>query len=192
MVEQREGTTVVLQDDIEHEDFVRVAKNHLGLIPYKTYSFSKENEVFEDVWITPDQLNVVHFIDNPNLHCRYLWVRGSEMPRLISQIYGLLPYLFLEDLISDFNEADNHHEAVDAILKIPAACPNYDPAAFGAFEFCIQDPRTSVRKATIQAIAHRMWPESRPLLEKLIEIEPVKKVRDYAQSVLNKYQSQPV
>jgi hypothetical protein len=192
MSQQREGVTLVLQDDINHEYFVLVAQKHLGLIPFETFSFSEENEVFEDVWINPERTSAVHFIDNPLLRCRYLWVRGSETPQLMTKIYRLLPYLLLEDLTRHLDEAYDHHEATAAMLKVGAAFPNFDPQAFQVFELGLKSSSTSLREATIQAIAFRMWPESRQLLEKVIKTDSVKKVRNYAQTVLDNYQTQAV
>jgi hypothetical protein len=190
MGQQREGETLVLQDHVDHKNFVGVAQKHLGLIPFETFPLSEDNEIFEDVWINPERTSAVHFIDDPTMGCRHLWVRGTETPQLMSKIYGLLPYLLLEDLTSDLAEADNHHEAVAAMLKIGVNCPTFNPTAFKAFELGLKDSRTSVRNAAIQAIAYSFWPESRLLLEKAIQTESVVKVRDYAQSVLEKYQTQ--
>jgi hypothetical protein len=192
MSQQREGVTLVLEDYLTHEDFMRVAQNFLGLIPFETFPFSEENEIFEDVWINPERTSAVHFIDNPLLRCRYLWVRGSETPQLMTKIYGLLQFLQLEDLTAELDEADNHHESAAAMLKVGAAFPNFDPQAFQVFELGLKSSSTSLREAVIQAIDFWMWPESRQLLEKVIETDSVKKVRHYAQTVLDKYQTQAV
>jgi hypothetical protein len=181
----QEGEILVLQEHVNHHDFVRVAEERLDLLQYKTHQGDGEKKSFEDVWITSDQANAVHYLDNPLMNCRYLWIRSPQTPDLLSKIYGLLPYYDSEDLLESLADADNHNEAVDAVLRLGVGFTNFDPHAFEAFETCLEHPSASLRRATIQAIAYRSWSECEPLLERVIQTDTDEKVRQFAQKILD-------
>jgi hypothetical protein len=189
----QEGEILVLQEHVSHHDFVRVTEERLDLLQYKTYQGDGDKKSFEDVWITSDQANAVHYLDNPLMNCRYLWIRGPQTPNLLSRIYGLLPFYDSEDLLESLADADNHNEAVDAVLRIGVGFTQFNTQAFKAFEACLENPSVSLRRATIQAIAYRSWPECEPLLIKLLQTDTEEKVRIFAQEILNsEYQFQSV
>jgi hypothetical protein len=189
----QEGEILVFHkdDNVGYEDFLDSAQNYLGLVHYETRQATEERKIFEDVWLTSDRASAVHFLDNQYMDCQYLWVRGPQTNELVSRIYGLLPTQEVEGILEDLVSAHNLEEGVSAILKLGVACPNYDPQVFRAFELCLQEPPTeepSFRRATIQAIAYRMWPENRPLLERVIRTDEDEDVRQFAQSILEEYQ----
>jgi hypothetical protein len=189
----QEGEILVFHkdDNVDHERFVRVAQEFLELVHYETRPPAEDRKIFEDVWITPDSTNAIHFLDNSYMDCQYLWVRGPRTPEFVSKLYRLIPTDTTEDILEELSGAHNLEEGVSAVLKLGVACPNYDSQVFRAFELCLQEPPTeepSFRRATIQAIAYRMWPENRPLLERVIRTDEDEGVRQFAQSILEEYQ----
>jgi hypothetical protein len=187
----QEGEILVFHKDynVDHERFVRVAQNYLSLVHHITRPATEERKIFEDVWITPDRANAIHFVDNHYLDCQYLWVRGSQTPELVSKIYGYLPTQEVEEILDELACAHNHEEGVSAVFKLGAACPEYDPQVFMAFETCLEHPGDPLfRKATVQAIGYQMWPECRPLIEKVVRTDEDERVRQFAQGILEEYQ----
>jgi hypothetical protein len=181
---------LILQEHITYDYFLSVVEENLNLIRYKTYPSSEERAIFEDVWITPDKANAVHFLDDEYMGCRHLWVRGPQTPEIMSKVYGLLPFYDSEDLIEALSEADDHNEAVSAMLKVGVGFLTFDSQAFRAFEVCLDHPSALLRRATIQSIAYRLWPECQTLLEKVVKHDSDEKIREFAQRILKEYQVQ--
>jgi hypothetical protein len=175
---------LVLEEDIGYEDFVAVAQDQ-GWIKYKTYFRDENNRRFEEVWATEDKANAIHYIDDPISGTRFLWVRGPKISELLFEIVGRLPAYEPEELIEMAIEASEYDEAVDALFRIGVGFPNFDPKAFAVFEIYLRQPSPLLRKATVQAIAYRLWPESIKLIEKVVQEEPDEGVRQFAESILN-------
>jgi hypothetical protein len=192
----QEGEILVFHKDynVGHEDFVRVSQSYLGLVHHETLLATEEKKMFEDVWFTPDGSSAVSFVDDHYMDCQYLWVRGSQTPELVSKIYGYLPSQEAEEILEDLAAAHNDEEGISAILKLGVACLTCerDPRLIRAFEFCLEEPPTpnpGFRRATIQAIAYSMWPENRPVLERVAQNDPDEGVREFAQRIVNEYRT---
>jgi hypothetical protein len=191
----QEGEILVFHkdDNVDHERFVRVAQKYLGLVHHETLLATAEKKMFEDVWFTSDSSSAVSFVDDHYMDCQYLWVRGSQTPELVSQIYGLFSPQEAEEILEDLAAAHNDEEGISAILKLGVASLTceHDPRLIRAFEFCLEEPPTpnpAFRRATIQAIAYSMWPENQPLLERVAQNDPDEGVRQFAQRIVNEYQ----
>jgi hypothetical protein len=182
-----EGEILVLEEDIDYDDFVGVADGQ-GWIKYKTYPGDGKKERFEEVWATEDKANAIHYIDDPISGTRFIWVRGPRIRELLFEIDRRLPAYEPEELIEMAAEASDHNEAVQALFRIAVGFPNFDPKALRVFEAYLKHPTPLVREATVQAIAYRLWSEGIKLLEKVVQEDPDEGVRQFAQSILDQVQ----
>lgn len=179
-----QGEFLVLHEDITHDYFVKVAEGQ-DWIKYKTYPGDGRKERFEEVWTTQNKANAIHYIDDPISGTCFLWVRGSQLRELLFEIDGRIPAYEPEELIEMLVEADEHDEIVDALFRIAVGFPNFDVRVFHIFENYLIHPSHLMRKATIQAIAYRLWPESIELLKKVVQEDFDESVRQFAQSIIN-------
>ncbi|MTJ51922.1 hypothetical protein FJR38_04160 [Anabaena sp. UHCC 0253] len=181
---QFEGEILVLEEDINYDDFLGVAQKQ-GWIKYKTYLPDEKNKRFEEVWATPDKANAIHYIDDSISGTRFLWVRGPEIRQLLFEIVRRLPAYEPEELIEMASTATEHDEVVDVLFRIAVGFPNFDPQVFRVFETYLKHPTPLLREATVQAIAYRLWPESVKLIEKVVQEDTDEDVQQFAQSILN-------
>ena len=184
-----EERILVLEEDIDHDEFVRVA-NKLGWVNQKTHQGDGIKNAFQDIWSTPDKTKAIYFIDDPLTGTHFLCVRGSYLRELLFEIYGRFPAYEQEELFQMAAEAEEHDEAVQAVLRIAVGFPNYDPRAVKVFEAYLTAPSPLLRKATIQAIAYRMWDENIKLLEKTAREDSDESVKQFAQRALDEFKQQ--
>ncbi|MBD2766516.1 HEAT repeat domain-containing protein [Hymenobacter sp. BT664] len=178
------GEILVLEEDIGYEDFIKVAQGQ-GWIKHKTYFPDENSRRFEEVWATEDKANAIHYIDDSISGTCFLWVRGPKINELLFEIVRRLPAYEPEELIEMASAASEHDEMVSALFRIGVGFPNFDSKAFRVFEAYLTAPTPLLRKATVQAIAYRMWPESTKLLEKVVQEDHDEGVRQFAESILN-------
>lgn len=178
-----EGKFIVLEEDISHEDFLELAEAQ-GWNHYRTYRPEIEKDRFEEIWLTPDEKNAIHFIDDPITGTRHIWARGSNLKEILFKIQRWLPAYEPEELIQMAVEADKPDEAIDALFRIAVAFPNFNEAAMGIFKQYLSHPSKLIRKATVQAIVYRAWPEEISLLEKVADEDVDEEVREFAKILL--------
>ena len=56
------------------------------------------------------------------------------------------------------------------------------------FERYLNSSNSEIRRGAIRAISFQLWPESTPLLEKVIQEDPEEDLRAYAQEILEQIQ----
>ncbi len=184
-----EGSVLVLEEYIGYEDFLRVATEK-GWIKYKTYEGDGETTTFEEVWTTTERDSAIHYIKDHVVITEFIWIRGTKVEELQFEIARRLPSYPDDELIEMAVNAEDHDAAVDAIFKIAVGFPRFDANAMQVFEVYLTSSDTILRKATVQAIAYRLWTESLPLLEKVAQEDSDSDVRQFAQTILNQAQNQ--
>lgn len=183
-MDQTQGEYLVLYSDLGREDFVRVAEGR-GWIKEKTREGDGDKVSYQEIWTTPDRTGVVNYVDDPLSGTRFLWLHGAGMDQILREIAARLPCYDQEDLLDLAAQPEDHDEAVQAVMRIAVGFPRFDPRALRVFEIYLQHPSPLLRRATIQAIAYRRWPEGLPLLEKVAQEDPDEAVRAFARRVLD-------
>jgi hypothetical protein len=178
-----EGEVMVLEEDIFHSDFVKFALEQ-GWIKEATQLGDEERVSFQEIWRTPDMKNIINYVDDPLTITRYLWIRGPKLKRLLFELCCRLPAYEPEEILQKAAEAEDHDEAVAAVLRVAAGFPRFEPDALHIFEAYLDSPSPALRKATIQAIAYRLWSETYPLLKKVSQEDTDEDVRRFAKSIL--------
>lgn len=179
-----EGIFLVLPDHIGHDEFLRVAQDQ-GWIKQQTRDGDGERISHQEIWTTLDNANAINYVDDPLTLTRHIWVRGSQLQDILTHIWKRLPAYEPEELLEMANKAEDHDEAIQAVFRIAVAFPNFNPDAFKVFESYLKNPDALLRKATIQAIAYRLWSESVEMLESIVQNDSDEGVRQFAQSILN-------
>lgn len=180
---EESGIYLVLEDYVGCQDFVDVARLK-GWEKYKSYPGDGKLNSFEEVWTTANKSNAIHYIDDPVTLTRHLWVRGKQVDEVLFQLRGL-PCYEADELLRAAVEAEGHDDMVRSLFRVAVAFPKYDRDAYRIFSAYLAHPDAMLRKASVQAIGYRMWPEARGLLEDLVLTEPVKELREFAQVVLD-------
>lgn len=183
-MEHPEGEIMVLEDHVTHEFFVRVAKGQ-GWQLRQTEPGDGERVPFQEAWTTADGKGVINYIDDPTLLSRQIWIRGPRLDELHFELSRRLPAWEPDELLEHAAEATDHDDGVRAILQLAAGFLRPDPAVVEAFAEYLQAPHPLLRKATLQAIAYRMWPEAVGLLEDAARSDADPDVRAFAQNLLD-------
>jgi hypothetical protein len=179
-----EGEFLVLREETTHENFAIVAKK-LGWLKSETYLGDSKKEPFEEIWTTTDQTSSIHYVDEPTMGTRYLWVRGRQLSEIIFDIYRQIPAYEPDELIESAIAAKEHNEVVDSLFRIAVGFANYDRDAFRVFEAYLTDANALLREATVQALAFRLWPQSIERLKKVATEDSSENVRQFAQTIVN-------
>ena len=113
-----------------------------------------------------------------------VFLPSPKIKKILHDLCCRLPAYEPEELLENAAEAEDHDEAVEAVLKVAAAFPRFDSGALRVFITYLKSPYPTIRKATLQAIAYRLWPETSPLLETVVQEDPDEDVRDFARTIL--------
>lgn len=178
------GVFLVLHDFVKHEDFLTLANKQ----SWKLLRISPgdgSTTAHDEVWLTSDERNAIHWIDDPTVGLRFVWVSGPDLGKLLFHIGRRLPAYEDGELIEAAYEPMTHDESVDALFRIAVAFPNYVPEAHQVYTAYFEHPDPLIRKATVQAIAYRLWDESVDLLEKFATEDLDEDVRAFARDILN-------
>ncbi|MGG6297052.1 HEAT repeat domain-containing protein [Leptolyngbya sp. AN02str] len=183
MVKKIDGEFFVLEEDISYQEFVHLAQEQ-GWVKQLTHHGDGKKEAFQEIWTTHDRKNVINYVDDPLTFTRFLWIRGSNLHPLLFEVSRRLPAYEPDDLLQMAIDAQNEQEAIGALLKIAVGFPDFDDSAFNIFRVYLTHPSPIVRKATVQAIAYRLWDESINLLEQVSKSDPEKDIREFVQLIL--------
>lgn len=184
MTDPSEGRYLVLHSYLGHEDFLRVARRE-GWSLEKTYPSEGERDPFEEVWVDKRGLRAIHYIDDPISSTRHLWIRGPELDDLLFTVVRLLPIYPPEELVAEASEGLPADEAIDVLLRLAVTFPSYDADVFKVYSDYLAHPLAVVRKAAVQALGYRGWPQGVELLGEHAKVEPDPAVREYAQRVFD-------
>jgi hypothetical protein len=179
-----QGEFLVLEEHITYEDFVCVAKQ-LSWLKQETIEGDREKEAFQEIWKTPDLANIINYVDDPLTLTRFIWIRGADIEKPLFEICRRLPAYEPEELLEKASEAKTINEGVEAVLRLAVAFPHFDPDVLEIFEKFLDATNANLRKATIQAMAYRLWAESIPLLVQVSMADPDEEVKEFARRVLS-------
>ena len=191
LIEQRrEGTFLVLHEDITYESFFKAMEEE-GFIKVETIPSDGETTPFQDIWLNPEQTHRVYFIHDPIVDTNYIRVCGKFDIKLIGKLgswfpsYGEGETLEIADLALKENEED---EAARAIFDVAVKFYVCDHAPIMMFERYLNSSNPEIRRGAIRAISFQLWTDCARLLEKVIQEDPEEDIRAYAQEVLEQVQ----
>ncbi|MBV6622389.1 MAG: HEAT repeat domain-containing protein [Rivularia sp. (in: Bacteria)] len=183
IINQVEGIFLVLPDHIGREYFVNVMEQ-LNWFVQQIHEGDGIKKAYQEIWTTEDRANAINYVEDPLTMTHFLWLRGSNIHDLLPEIWGRIPAYESEELLEMAVEAEEHDDAVRAVLRIAVGFPNFDSDALSIFEQYLTSTSPLLRKATIQAIAYRLWTETAPLLEKVSQEDSDEDVKSFAQNIL--------
>ena len=189
MSKKIKGKIMVLHEDIDHDYFVRVLEEE-NFTRIKEVQGDGKFKPYYDAWMTPDKKNSIYFIKDVITGGPYLWIEGNYNYNLMCNLCGWFPFYQEDSMIREAVEAEEHDEAVNAILRVGLGFIDYDPRAVKLFEAYLTAPSPLLRKATVQALAYRMWDENIKLLEKTAREDSDESVKQFAQRALDEFKQQ--
>ena len=201
MSQKREGEFYVLEDEEynsridEHQKFVETMQKH-EFTNIKTLKGNRFSIPFQDIWANPEQTHQVYFVYDPIVNTNYVRIlrqsdQSNNEPKSISQLSSWFIIRERGELCREADEAikeNDEYIASQAILNIAITYYRHHPAAMMMFERYLKSPSVKVRLATIRAIGFQLWEECIPLLEKVIQEDSHRAVRNYAKEILRQIQ----
>lgn len=198
MSQKREGEFFVLEDEEydsrieEHQEFVETMQRH-EFTNIKTLKGNRFSIPFQDIWTNPEQTHQVYFVYDPILNTNYIRINGSSdnEPKSISELGGWFTYIHyteLSTIVLDALEDGTEDEQAQAIFNFAIGFYVYDSRYPTAFEKYLKSPSIKVRLAAIRAIGFQLWNECIPLLEKVIQEDSHRAVRNYASEIKRQIQ----
>ena len=177
-----------LKELVSENEIYTAALRHDWLWWDKT--LANEDNPYEVVWITDDEKNTIHYIDDHLINLRYLVVQGEAVDEIAKQIHSSLATYTREEIRQTVEEATTRDQYIHAIYQVGIAAPqDYDPELFEWFKIGLSNPDAKVRKATILAIGYVGWLEFRAVLQELKTNDPDQSVRQRASILLEGYET---
>ena len=199
MTQRRQGKFFVLEEDTnydsrfdEHQEFLETMEK-LEFSKIKTVESNRFSIPFQDIWANPEQTHQVYFVHEPIFNTNYIRISGNsgdepESIREFGSWFSAYHYTELDVALEEAFEDDDEDEQAQAIFNFAIGFYVYDPRYPSAFEKYIKSPSVKVRLATIRAIGFQLWDECIPILEKVIQEDSHRAVRDYAKEIKRQIQ----
>jgi hypothetical protein len=180
----------VLDQGVTRDLFVETAEE-LGLIKHHTWSPTQKEEAYEEVWATPDQTRAIHYVEDPVSGMPYVCIRGTDVASLVADFTSKLSCFWPEELIERAYYMTDHKEQRDNLYRLAITFPEYTPEVFAIFEgFATTSPDPSLRWAALGAMAYRVWPECRTVVEGVAQEDKDERVRRSANDFLVLWEQQ--
>jgi len=184
LIVSQQGEFLVLEEHITYQYFVHVAEGQ-GWIKQEKIQGDGEREAFQEIWKTADLANMITYVDDPLTLTRFIWIRGADIQQPLLEICRRIPAYEPEELLEKALEAKTINEGIEAVLRLAVAFPRFDPDVLQVFRKFLDAKNANLRKATIQAMAYRLWNESIPLLVEASMTDPDQEVQEFARTVLS-------
>ena len=176
---------ILVHDDVEHESFAQYMRSNGWRLEATDKTGREGSQSIEEVWLNPTQTIAVHYLDNPRMMARSLWIRGYDIWPVVSDLSACFTGGPPEELLQNVADAQTVRELVKAIFRVAVVYKDaFDQTVFDMLSYYANDEDTPVRRAVVQALVYTEWSESRPLLEKIAKDDPVPDVRAFATEVL--------
>ena len=197
MSQKREGKFYVLEDEEynsridEHQKFVETMQKH-EFTNIKTLKGNRFSIPFQDIWANPEQTHQVYFVYDPIVNTNYLRIRGDmeNKPESISNLSRWFTYTHdteLDVAVEEALENGDEDEQAQAIFNFAVDSHLYFPDYSELLDKYLKSPSVKVRLATIRAIGFHFWSDC-PHLEKVIQEDSHRAVRDYASEIKRQIQ----
>lgn len=179
---QKEGYLVL--DAVSRDLFARTM-SELGFSKHNVWEPAGPRGVYEEVWTNKAQTLAVHYVEDPVLSMSFIWVRGSNIDPLVSELANEISLFYPEELIERAYITKDHNEQVDNLYRLAITFPKYDPQVYEIFKrYATEPPNQLLRQAALNAMAYRAWPELRAVVETATKEDESDEVRQTATELL--------
>lgn len=175
---------LVLRPDLSPEQ-VEEALEDLGLEWDGTLEGDGQRIAHEEIWVAPDETQVVAVVACPLVNKVYLAIRGEDVEALATELHARIPTYSRAECLALASSASVHDDRVRALYRIAVTFHEFDAEAFEIFRaFSVDAPDALLREAAVDAMVYRCWSEFAPLLERIIQADPAETVRERAAAIL--------
>lgn len=144
-----------------------------------------EEEVYEQIWLTEDESTSIHYIEDPLIDIRYLFIHGSKQVEVINAISSYLDLFQRGEIFEMIHKAASTEEYIQAIYHLGVtANHDYDKEIFELFKAVFAHSEPKVRNAAILATSYVGWKEFEEPLKNLSDSDPEKEVQEFAKFTL--------
>jgi hypothetical protein len=158
--------TLILKEDAGRERIAEVLQK-IGLELRRT---EPVEQMFWQIWMTPDRQSAVHYYDDSVTKVRNLSVRGKKEDSLTQQLIKALPIWTRDDLLKHalsllIKGSDEDRQR--AAFEVAAEMDEYDAASAGVLIAFLKMDEPSIRLAGARALRSRPWPMFRSTAKQL-------------------------
>jgi AcrR family transcriptional regulator len=167
-----------------HDEFAEFARGRSWVLR-EDRPGSGPKDVHEQVWATPDQGTVIHYMVDPKVKERFLVIYGRGTGDVAFQIGAAkLEVRDRDDIVDEALVADSDSQRVAAAWRLGIVAKAYDEAVLDLLKSLYDGASDDVREAVINATGYRGWPESREFLERVAATDPSADLRRNALEIV--------
>jgi hypothetical protein len=140
----------------------------------------------EEVWGKDGVAVAVHYLDDPCLLTKALWIRGADIHAVLADLSPKFGGPTAHELLEQVAEAETTEDRVVAIVRLAVGfADTFDHDVLDLVTHFANDESVKVRSAVIQALLYTGWSEGLPLLRKLAVDDEAQEIRDCAANVVS-------
>jgi hypothetical protein len=175
---------LVLIEDVTRADFAKAA-SVLGFARKHVWEPEGKGDSYEEAWANSDQTQALSYVEDGISDQSYVTVRGRDIDDLALEVTRKIPTYYDSELVDRaYHEAD-HDAQVTNLYRLAIAFPDHDPEVAHIFEtYATEPPNPLLRRAALEAMVYRAWPENRSVLERVAKDDADAAVRARAQELL--------
>jgi hypothetical protein len=175
---------LVLIEDVTRADFAKAA-TALGFTRKTVWVPQGKGESYEEAWANSDQTQALSYVEDGASDQSYVTVRGRDLDALALEVTRKIPTYYDSELVDRAHHEADHDAQVTNLYRLAIAFPDYDPEVAHIFEaFATEPPNPLLRRAALEAMVYRAWPENRSVLERAAKGDADPGIRARAQELL--------
>jgi len=177
-------TTFLLDDDFEHDRFVRYMQGAGWTMKSRDVNGPPDAAITEEIWTTEKVYVAVHYIDNPQMVCKAIVVQGRDIVGVVSELVPRFGGATPDELVEAVEEAETVRQLVAALLRLAVGFKDsLDDDIFDIYKRYSKDDESKVRAAVIQSVLHTGWPRGVDLVKEMAANDSSPALRDFAAEV---------
>jgi hypothetical protein len=183
--DHQEKSTLVLDEHFSHDRFASYMRSQGWTVRNRNDSGAGGDRSIEEVWGKDGVGVAVHYLDDPSLWTKALWIRGPDIRAVLADLSPRFGGPTAHELLDQVAEAETTEERAIAIVRLAVGFADaFDPNVLDVVTHFANDESIKVRGAVIQALLYTEWPEGLPLLKKMAVDDQAQEIRDYAANVV--------
>ena len=144
-------------------------------------------------WLYSDEQTKIQYVEDYIAGFPYLIVDGQEVEAASEVIKSHFDIYSPAEIVQQAQTARTEKEQIDAIFRLALIAPQeFDSKFFELFQIGLNHPSPKVRAKALKACAYTEWREFIPHVDKIINQDSDKMVRNKAEIILKAYESQGV
>jgi hypothetical protein len=166
------------------------AASSFGLTRRHVWEGDGEKKPYEEVWASADERTAVHYLEDPLTGVTFVRVRGAGKRTLLSDLATQVDLLGPEDAIDAAVEAETHNDRVRAVFRVAVVHPRFSSEVAEIFQaYATEESDPLLRRATLNAMGYRCWPECAELVAHVAESDSDPQVRETARQLIPYFRS---